>query len=336
MKVYEIREAKGIDSVQPAERPDPTPGYGEILIRMKAVSLNYRDLAVARGAYGRGVPSPVIPLSDGAGEVAAIGPGVTRVATGDRVAGIFMQAWLAGRPMQEEHSRSALGGAIDGMLAEYVVLNQEGVVKIPEHLSYEEAATLPCAAVTAWNALVSSGGLIAGETVLTQGTGGVSIFALQFARMFGARVISTSSSDTKLARVREMGASAGINYKATPDWEKPVRVLTGVGVDHVVEVGGAGTLEKSMKAVRTGGTISLIGVLTGGDGTVNPRMLLVKNIKLQGLYVGSREMFEAMNRAISLHKLRPVVDRVFPFANAVEAYRHMESGAHFGKVVIGF
>lgn len=335
MKVYEIRDAKGIDSVQAAERPDPTPGHGEVLIRMKAASLNYRDLAVARGAYGRGVPSPVIPLSDGAGEVVAIGPGVTRVATGDRVAGIFMQTWLAG-PMHEDHSKAALGGAINGMLAEYVVLNQDGLVKIPEHLSYEEGATLPCAAVTAWNGLVSSGGLIAGQTVLTQGTGGVSIFALQFAKMFGARVISTSSSDAKLARVKEMGASDGINYKTTPDWEKPVRALTGIGADFVVEVGGAGTLEKSMKAVRAGGTISLIGVLTGGDGTVNPRLVFVKNIKLQGIYVGSREMFEAMNRAISLHKLRPVIDRVFPFADAVEAYRYLESGAHFGKVVIGF
>jgi NADPH:quinone reductase-like Zn-dependent oxidoreductase len=335
MKVYEIREAKGIDSVQPVERPDPEPGFGEVLIRMKAASLNYRDLAVARGQYGRGVPLPIIPLSDGAGEVAAIGQGVTRVKAGDRVAGIFMQTWLAG-PLKEEHGSSALGGAVDGVLAEYVVLNQNGVVKIPEHLSYEEAATLPCAAVTAWNALVSTGHLSAGETVLTQGTGGVSIFALQFATMTGARVISTSSSDAKLERVRAMGASDGINYKSTPDWEKPVRALTGTGVDHVVEVGGAGTLEKSMKAVRSGGTVSLIGVLTGGTGEVNPRPLLMKNIRLQGIYVGSREMFEALNRAISLHKTRPVVDRVFPFADAVAAYRYLESGAHFGKVVIGF
>jgi NADPH:quinone reductase-like Zn-dependent oxidoreductase len=335
MKVYEIREPKGIDHVQLSERPDPAPGYGEVLIRMKAASLNYRDLAVARGAYGRGVPYPLIPLSDGAGEVAAIGPGVTRVATGDRVAGIFMQTWLAG-PIHEEYGKSALGGSVDGMLAEYAVLNQDGVVKIPEHLTYEEAAALPCAAVTAWNALVSSGGLIAGETVLTQGTGGVSIFALQFARIFGARTISTSSSDAKLERVKNMGASDCINYKSTPDWDKAVRALTGIGVDHVVEVGGAGTLEKSIKAVRPGGTISLIGVLTGGDGTINPRPLLMKTIRLQGIYVGSREMFETMNRAISLHKIRPVIDRVFPFAEAVAAYRHLESGAHFGKVVIGF
>jgi NADPH:quinone reductase-like Zn-dependent oxidoreductase len=335
MKVYEIREAKGIDSVHLAERPDPEPGYGQVVIRVKAAALNFRDLSVAKGAYGRGVPSPVIPLSDGAGEVVAVGPGVTRVATGDRVAGIFMQTWLAGG-MNEEHPKTAMGGAVDGMLAEYVVLHQDGVVKIPTHLSYEEAATLPCAAVTAWHALVSAGKLAAGETVLIQGTGGVSLFALQFAKLLGARVIATSSSDAKLARVREMGASDGINYKSTADWEKPVRALTGGGVDHVVEVGGAGTLEKSMKAVRSGGTISLIGVLAGGTGEVNPRLILMKNIRVQGIYVGSREMFEAMNRAIALHRMRPVVDRVFPFADAVAAYHYLESGVHFGKVVIGF
>jgi NADPH:quinone reductase-like Zn-dependent oxidoreductase len=246
-----------------------------------------------------------------------------------------MQTWLAG-PVKEEYGKSALGGAIDGMLAEYVVLNQDGVVKLPAHLSYEKGATLPCAAVTAWNALIHTGKLVAGETVLTQGTGGVSSFALQFAKFSGARVIATSSSDAKLARVREMGASETINYKTTPDWEKPVRSMTEIGVDHVVEVGGAGTLEKSMKAVRTGGTISLIGVLTGTAGEINPRSILMRTIRLQGIYVGSREMFEEMNRAIALHKLKPVIDRVFPFADAVEAYRYLESGAHFGKVVIGF
>jgi NADPH:quinone reductase-like Zn-dependent oxidoreductase len=335
MKVYEIRDAKGIESVQPAERPEPTPGHGEVLVRIKAASLNYRDLAIARGVYGSGVASPVIPLSDGAGEIVDAGPGVTRVSVGDRVAGIFMQTWLAG-PIHEDNYRSALGGSIDGMLAEYVVLQQDGVVKIPQHLSYEEGATLPCAAVTAWNALISTGGMIPGQSVLTLGTGGVSIFALQFAKMCGGRVISTSSSDAKLARVQEMGASGCVNYKSMPDWEKQVRALTGVGVDHVVEVGGAGTLEKSIKAVRTGGTVSLIGVLTGGAGEINPLPLLMKNIRLQGIYVGSRAMFESMNRAIELHQMHPVVDKVFPFADAAEAYRYLESGVHFGKVVIGF
>jgi NADPH:quinone reductase-like Zn-dependent oxidoreductase len=220
------------------------------------------------------------------------------------------------------------------MLAERVVLPEGGVVRVPDHLSAEEAATLPCAALTAWHSLMEAGDLKAGETVLIQGTGGVSLFALQFARMAGARVIATSSSDAKLARVREMGASDGINYKTTPDWDVATRNLTeGKGVDHVVEVGGAGTLPRSFKAVKVGGRIYLIGVLTGG-GEVDPRPLLMKNIRLQGIYVGSRAMFEAMNRAIALHKLKPVIDRVFPFEQAPDAYRHLESGAHFGKVVI--
>jgi NADPH:quinone reductase-like Zn-dependent oxidoreductase len=333
MKVYEIREGKGIEAVQRGERPDPQCGPGEVLVKVRAVSLNFRDLSVARGGYGKGTKQNVIPCSDGAGEVIAVGSGVTRVAVGDRVAGIFMQAWLAGEP-SEVKAHSAMGGAIDGMLAEYVVLNQDGVVKFPDHLTFEEASTLPCAAVTAWNALAVSGRVRSGEAVLTQGTGGVSLFALQFSKLLGARVIGTSSSDEKLARASALGLNDGINYKTTPDWEKPVRQLTGIGVDHIVEVGGAGTLEKSMKAVRYGGTISLIGVLTGGTGEVNPRLILMKNIRVQGLYVGSREMFESMNRAISLHKLRPVVDRVFPFTDAPAAYRHMESGAHFGKIVI--
>jgi NADPH:quinone reductase-like Zn-dependent oxidoreductase len=335
MKVYEIRDAKGIDSIQLAERPDPAPpGHGQVVVRLKGAALNYRDLAVARGGYGRNVPVPLIPLSDGAGEVVQIGPGVDRVAVGDRVAGIFMQEWLAGG-LDEKKFHSAMGGAIQGMLAEYVVLNQEGLVHLPAHLSYEEGATLPCAAVTAWNALIASGNLAAGESVLLQGTGGVSLFALQFAKMSGARVIATSSSDAKLARAAEMGADALINYKTTPDWDKAARGVDR-GVDRIVEVGGAGTLEKSMRAVRMGGTISLIGVLTGASGEINPRTILMKNIRVQGIYVGSRDMFEAMNRAITQHKLKPVVDRVFPFAEAQAAYRHLESGTHFGKVVIGF
>jgi NADPH:quinone reductase-like Zn-dependent oxidoreductase len=277
---------------------------------------------------------PLIPLSDGVGEVVAVGDGVTRVKTGQRVAGIFMQQWLAGEPT-EAAAKSSLGGGGPGMLAEYVVLHEDGVVGVPEHLSDEEAATLPCAAVTAWHALVSEGNLKAGDTVLTQGTGGVSLFALQFARLTGARVIITSSSDAKLERALKLGASDGINYKTTPDWEKRVRQLTGnVGVDHVVELGGAGTLGKSFQAVRIGGRISLIGVLTGGSGEVNPIPVLMKNLHVQGIYVGSREMFESMNKAIGLHTMRPVVDRVFPFGEVSAALRYVESGAHFGKVCI--
>jgi NADPH:quinone reductase-like Zn-dependent oxidoreductase len=272
------------------------------------------------------------PLSDGVGEVAAVGEGVTRVKKGDRVAGAFMPGWVGGE-LTEAKAKTALGGGGTGMLAESVVLPEEGVVAVPAHLSDEEAATVPCAAVTAWNAVVSSGGVKAGDAVLVQGTGGVSLFALQFARLLGARVIATSGSDAKLARVMQMGASDGINYKTTPEWGNRVRELTGVGVDHVVEVGGAGTLGESLRAVRTAGTISLIGVLSG-VGQANPLPILMKNVRVQGIYVGSRDMFEAMNRAIGLHKLRPVVDRVFPFAEARAALKYMESAAHFGKIVL--
>ncbi len=331
MKVVELSTFT-LDSVAVAERPDPRPGPGEVLIRVRACSLNYRDLLILKGLYNKKLPLPLVPLSDGAGEVAAVGDGVTRVKAGDRVAGCFMPAWVDGDPT-EAKARSALGGGGTGMLAEYVVLPAEGVVRYPEHLSPEEAATLPCAAVTAWHALVTEGGLKAGDVVLTQGTGGVSIFALQFAKLCGARVIATSSSDAKLERVLKLGASDGINYKATPEWGGRARELTGAGVDHVVEVGGAGTMPESMRAVRMGGRISLIGVLSGA-GQFNPTPVLMKNLRVQGIFVGSREMFEAMNRAIALHQLRPVIDRVFPMSEVRAALHHMESGAHFGKVVI--
>jgi NADPH:quinone reductase-like Zn-dependent oxidoreductase len=333
MKLYEIRETKGVDSLTLIEREVPKPAPGEVLIRVHAVSLNYRDLLIVQGRYMRGLKVPLIPLSDGAGEVVETGAGVTRVKRGDRVAGIFMQNWLSGE-VSASSPRSALGGLIDGMLAEYVVLNQEGVVHLPAHLSYEEAATLPCAAVTAWNAL-TSWVLKPGMSVLVQGTGGVSIFALQFARLAGARVMITSSSDEKLRRAGEMGAVDFINYKTTPDWDQKALERTGgAGVDHIVEVGGPGTLTRSMNAVRIGGRISLIGLLTGPEGTVNPMPILGKQIQVQGIFVGSRDMFEAMNRAITAHQLRPVVDRVFAFEEAREALGYLESGGHFGKVVI--
>jgi NADPH:quinone reductase-like Zn-dependent oxidoreductase len=307
-----------------------------VLIKLRAASLNYRDLMVVKGLYNPKLPLPLIPFSDGVGEVVAVGEGVTRVKTGDRVAGIFFQKWLCGE-RTEVNAKSALGGDLDGLLAEYVVLHEDGVVHVPEHLTDEEVATLPCAAVTAWNALITSGGVKAGDTVLVQGTGGVSIFALQFAQLLGARVIATSSSNKKLERVRQLGASDGINYKETPDWDKQVKELTGgSGIDRVVEVGGAGTLTKSLRAVRIGGQISLIGVLTGGSGEISTAAILMKNVRVQGIYVGSREMFEAMNRAITLHKLRPIVDRVFPFEEVPEALRYMESGAHFGKICVRF
>lgn len=336
MKAFEIQNKFGLDSLTLTERPDPKPSYGQVLIKLRSLSLNYRDLMVVKGLYNPKLPLPLIPFSDGVGEVVAIGSGVTRVNIGDRVAGIFFQKWLAGE-LTAEKAESALGGAIEGMLAEYVVLHEDGVVSVPEHLTDEEAASLPCAAVTAWNALFTCGGLKAGDTVLIQGTGGVSIFALQFALLAGARVIATSSSDEKLERVLQLGASDGINYKQTPDWSKKVRELTaGDGVDYVVEVGGAGTLTESLRAVRYGGQISLIGVLTGGSAEINTASILMKNVKVQGIYVGSREMFEAMNSAIALHKLHPVCDRVFPFHEAPEALKYMETGSHFGKICIRF
>jgi NADPH:quinone reductase-like Zn-dependent oxidoreductase len=333
MKVYEIRDRFGLDALTVTERPQPQPGPHEVLMRIKAASLNYRDLLVVKGQYNPKMPLPRVPLSDAAGEVAVVGPGVTRVQVGQRVAAIFMQKWISGE-IDENKAKSALGGAIDGLLAEYAVLHEDGLVPVPQHLSFEEAATLPCAAVTAWHGLITEGHVKPGDTVLLQGTGGVSLFALQFARLAGSRVIITSSRNEKLDRAKKLGAAEGINYKETPEWGDKARELTGGrGVDHVVEVGGAGTLGQSLRAVRMGGQISLIGVLSGA-GQANPMPILMKNVRVQGIYVGSREMFEAMNRAISANQLRPVIDRVFSFAEAVQAFRHMESAAHFGKICI--
>ena len=333
MKLYLFPKADGIDTLESREAEKPVPGRGQILVRMRAASLNYRDQNVAAGRAARGsVPENLIPLSDGAGEVEAIGPEVTRVKPGDRVAGLFMQAWLGG-DMEQYHVDSSRGGSIDGVLAEYVLFEQDGVVQIPAHLSFEEAATLPCAGVTAWNALYAGRPLRTGETVLVLGTGGVSIFALQFAKAAGARVIATSSSDEKLAKAKALGASDTVNYKRHPEWQGQVLALTGGrGVDHVVEVGGAGTLGRSVEAARIGGQVHLIGVLTGGE--INPTPILRRNTILRGIYVGSRQMFDAMNRAISLHGLRPAIDRVFPFDQAREAYHYMKSQQHVGKVVI--
>jgi NADPH:quinone reductase-like Zn-dependent oxidoreductase len=332
MKAYEIREF-GIENLACVERAKPRPGCGEVLVRVRAVSLNYRDLLVVRGQYNPKLRRPMVPCSDASGEVAAVGDGVTRARVGDRVAGTFFEDWLDGE-ISEEKTRSARGGGIQGVLAEYVLLKEHGLVQVPEHLTDEEAAALPCAAVTAWNALMEQGELRPGQTVLVQGTGGVSLFALQFASAAGARVIATSSSDEKLERARALGASEGINYRTRPGWDEAVRELTGSGVDHIVEVGGAGTLPRSLRAVRMGGVVSLIGVLTGNSAEFNPVPVLMKSVRLQGIYVGSRAMFERMNRAISVGQLRPLIDRVFPFDEAADAFRHLESGAHFGKVCI--
>ncbi|HKQ87429.1 MAG TPA: NAD(P)-dependent alcohol dehydrogenase [Candidatus Acidoferrales bacterium] len=310
------------------------PGAGQVLVAIKAVSLNYRDLLVVTGRYSPNLPKPLVIASDGAGEVIAVGEGVRNFKVGERVAGSFFQNWERGE-IDRDAAPSALGGSIDGVLATARVFEERGLVHVPEHLSYEEAATLPCAAVTVWNALVHTAHVKSGDTVLLMGTGGVSIFGLQFAAMHGARTIITSSSDDKLARATKLGASETINYLQAPEWHKEVlRLTNGRGVDIVLEVGGAGTLAKSLRAVRPGGQVSLIGVLAGIADPLNIGPILHNSVRLQGIYVGSVEMFEAMNRAIAANKLKPVVDRTFSFEQAREALRYMENGRHFGKIVI--
>lgn len=334
MKAYEIREAIGIEGVVlNADRAVPQVGPCDVRIGVRAASVNFRDLLMAKGAYRGGMKPSVIPLSDGAGEIVEVGPRVSRFKVGDRVAGAFFQNWRAGAIAAESTSQ-ALGGTVDGMLAEFVVLPESGVISIPSRLDFALAATLPCAALTAWNAIVETGNVRAGQTVLLLGTGGVSLFALQFAKLHGARVILTSSSNDKLARAKALGADEVINYRDTPDWDKAAAAMTGGrGVDLVVEVGGPGTLERSIRSARVGGAIALIGVVTG-TGQIDPRPLISRAIRLQGVFVGSLEMFAAMNAAIAANGLVPVVDRVFAFDEAREAYRHLASGAHFGKIVI--
>jgi NADPH:quinone reductase-like Zn-dependent oxidoreductase len=335
MRAYEIITGSvGLEGLRRCDRPDPKPKAGQILVRLRAASLNYRDLLMVRGIYSAGgQKQAVVPLSDGAGEVVEMGPGVTRFRVGDRVASTFFRHWIAGPPPQPQ---IALGAPpIDGVLAEYAVFGEHDAVSVPAHLSFEAASTLPCAAVTAWHALMTIGHVQPGDTVLLLGTGGVSVFALQFARLAGARVLMTSSSDDKLARARAMGAAAGVNYRATPEWQQEVLRLTdGRGVDHIVEVGGSGTLGRSIQAIGSGGRIYLIGVLTGVAADTNPYGLMSKYASIHGVFVGSRTMFEKMNAAITTNALEPVIDRVFAFDEALAAYRHLEHGGHFGKVVI--
>ena len=332
MRVFELQNKTSLEALTLTERDDPHPGPEQVLIQMRAVALNYRDALVINGLYNPNLPLPFVPLSDGVGSVVAVGQNVTRVKPGDRVAGIFVQNWLSG---EMPGGILTLGADMDGVLAQRVVLHQDGVVHVPAHLTDEEAATLPCAAVTAWSALMVQGTLKPGETVLVQGTGGVSLFALQFARLAGAQVIVISSSDEKLEQARLLGATEGINYKKIPDWDKEVLKLTGGrGVDYVVEVGGAGTLSRSLNAVRTGGQVSLIGILSGISAEMSTLPILMKQVRVQGIYVGSRATFEQMNNAIALHKLKPVIDRVFPFEEAIGAFKYMEKGGHVGKIVI--
>jgi NADPH:quinone reductase-like Zn-dependent oxidoreductase len=336
MRAYEIAAGStALDGVRSCERPDPKPQPTQILVRLRAASLNFRDLLVPRGHYmGGTVGVNTIPLSDGAGEVIAVGSAVTRFAVGDRVAGTFFRGWIDGRP--PKGPLISLGAPpADGILAELTVFEEQNAVTIPAHLSWPAAATLPCAAVTAWRTLVDIGHVAPGETVLLLGTGGVSLFALQFARLAGARILITSSSDEKLARAKALGADAGINYRTTPEWDREVLKLTdGRGVDHVLDVGGSGTLGRSIGSVAVGGRVAMIGVLTGFGTAVSPYGLLGKQGILQAVYVGSRSHFEHMNAAIATHRLEPIIDREFDFDDALAAYRHLESGAHFGKVVI--
>ena len=335
MRAYQLpKGGAGIEALTQVERPDPKPAHRQVLVKIKACSLNFRDLGIVRGSYRMPVRENIIPLSDGAGEVVEVGSGVTRVKVGDRIAGNFFQRWPGGEPAADAHA-SALGGSIDGMLADYAVLEEDVVVKIPAHLSLEEGATLPCAAVTVWHAMIEHAGLKAGDIVLLQGTGGVSIFGLQFAHAMGMRAVITSSSDEKLKRAKALGAAFTINYKTTPDWDKAAMEFTGgVGVDHVVEVGGAATLTRSFGALRVGGKITLIGGLSGGATELNPGLIFSRRANVQGISVGSTQMFMAMNRAIEVNAIKPVIDKVFAFADAQAAYRHMASGAHFGKIVI--
>lgn len=334
MKLYELGAGSGLDSWRRAERDIPVPGRGQVLVRVRAVSLNYRDVLLVTGRYGFSEARPdLIPVSDGAGEVVEVGEGVSAWAPGDRVAGIFSQSWHGGAQVDDAW-QTALGGAVDGMLAEYVVLDGEGIVRLPDHLSFEEGATLPCAAVTAWNALYGLKPLRAGQTVLTLGTGGVATFALQFAVAAGARVIATSSSDAKLDRARSLGARDTINYRTTPEWQAEVRRLTdGRGVDHVIEIGGPGTLPRSIASVLPGGVVSLIGMLAGGE-PIDPMPILGAGAIVRGVFTGSREIFEEMNRAIALHALSPVIDSVFRFDEAPEALRALDRAQHLGKIVI--
>jgi NADPH:quinone reductase-like Zn-dependent oxidoreductase len=333
MKIWQI-PSFGIENLELMERPTPQPGPGQVLVKVHAVSLNYRDLLVVLGKYNPKLALPRIPCSDGAGEVVALGDGVERWKIGQRVAGIFMQNWIDGPP-DAAKQRGALGGDIDGMLAEYVALDQRGLVEVPEHLSWEAAATLPCAAVTAWNAVVHAGRVKAGDTVVIQGTGGVSIFALLFAKLLGARVLGTSSSDEKLARAHNLGLDAGLNYRRNADWARWVLEQTGgAGADLIVEVGGAGTFAQSMKAVRIGGSVAQIGILSQSSEPLQVGPLLHKQVHLRGIYVGSRADFEEMNRAIAMHSLQPTVDEVFTFHHAKNALKTMAGGSHFGKLAI--
>ena len=334
MRVFQVENDWAMENVRVGTRPDPQPEAGQVRLKMKASAVNYRDLLVPQRGYGSRMKAlPLIMLSDGVGIVESTGDGVTHLNIGDRVCPLFFQSWVNGAPNKKRLSLS-LGSEIDGTMAEFMVLSENGVAPAPVHLDDMEAASLPTAAVTAWRALITEGGIASGDKVLVQGTGGVSLFALQFAKMLDAVVIVISSSDDKLARVREMGANETINYRKVPEWGKRAREIAGEGIDHIVEVGGQGTLPQSLRAIRAGGTISLIGVLSGGTMDLPLGPVVTRHVRFQGITVGNRDDFIKMAAAMTQRKLKPVIDRVFAFEDLRIALDYLSSGKHFGKICI--
>ncbi len=335
MRVFQIEGDWGMDHLKLSTRPEPEAGPGQVVVRMTASSLNYRDLVVPNRGYGNHTGTlPLIPVSDGVGVVSAIAPGVTRVAVGDRVCPTFFQNWISGEPDLERLTRS-LGGPIDGTMTDTMCLPEEGVTKVPAHLSDLEAATLPCAALTAWSALVTCGNIRPGDRVLVQGCGGVALFAVAFAKLLGAHVTVISSSEERLERVKQLGADAGINYRSTPEWAKATRDITaGRGYDLILELGGEKTLPQSLRCIRPGGTVAMIGILSGSAMATSLGLIITRQVRLQGVTVGHRDGFEAMVRAIDQHRLKPVIDRVFPFEELKEAMAYLQTGAQFGKVCL--
>lgn len=335
MRAWEVSSAYGMENLRLSSRPEPKPGAGQIVVGIKAAALNYRDLLMIDGQLGQ-FPLPIVPVSDGAGEVLAVGEAVSQVQVGDKVCPLFFQSWLHGEATAETFSKP-LAGPLDGVAQEKMLVDAEGVVKFPPHLSFTEAATLPCAGVTAWRAVGIEAKVASGDIVLVQGTGGVSTFALQFAKRLGATVIVTSSSDAKLERAEALGADHLINYRTTPDWaSEALRITDHRGVDVIIEVGGESTFDQSLEAIRVGGQILVIGVLGGFSTPVVIPKIFGKNLRIQGISIGSREHFEDMASHMAEWKLAPAIDKVFPFSELPLALGALRNGTHVGKLVMQF